>query len=161
MKKDRLKKYKRLSKLQIVSLILLTIAFFLRIFKVHDDNSLYIFALVLSMFAFLKYMVRWSNEGKTWFKRIDKSYTKNFTRKPSDTLFFMVVAYFLEVAIVFLTDIFVDNYLSESLFSLYLLTIVCNYMGLVIVDKTSDDVIKFVDESGKGKIKIERKKKNG
>ena len=92
-------------------------------------------------------------------QKMDKNYNKTFTRKPSDALFFLVVAYVVVVAGIYVTDIFVDNYLTESLFALYLLTIVYNYMALVLVDKTSEDVVKFIDESGKGKV--ERKNKNG
>ena len=154
--KNRLK---RLNKIQIISLILLTSTYVLRIFNVLTDNIYFTTPLLLSTLGLIKFMAKWSNEGKTWFKKMDKNYNKNFTRKPSDALFFLVVAYVVVVAGIYVTNIFVDNYLTESLFALYLLTIVYNYMALVLVDKTSEDVVKFIDESGKGKV--ERKKKNG
>ena len=104
--KNRLK---RLNKIQIISLILLTITYILRIFNVLTDNIYFTTPLLLSTLGLIKFMEKWSNEGKTWFKKMDKNYNKNFTRKPSDALFFLVVAYVVVVAGIYVTNIFVEN----------------------------------------------------
>ena len=159
--KNRLKKYKRITKLQIISLSLITIAFFLRIFNIYNNDYFFIGVVALNMLSLLKYMEKWSNEGKTWFKRIDKKYDKNFTRTPSDLLFFMVTGYVLIIVLVILISNFINKGFNDYVFAMYLLTIVCNYMALSVVDRTSNNVERFIDDSGKGKIKVERKRKNG
>ena len=152
-------RFKRLNKLQIISTILLTIALILFLCGIHNSNNLFWFCLALNMAGYLLFTVKWSDEGKTWYKKIDKNYSKNFTRRPSDTIFFMLVAYYLLICIVVILDIFIKDFMNEMIISLYVIAILCNYLGLVIVDKTKEEVVNFIEINGKGKI--ERKKKNG
>ena len=108
--KNRLK---RLNRIQIISLILLTVAFIMVLFGVHNSNNLFWILIGINMFGYLLFTSKWSNEGKTWYSKIDKKYSKNLTRKPSDTIFFMMVAYYILICIVVIADIFIDNFMNE------------------------------------------------
>ncbi len=150
---------KRLNILQIISTILLTISFILVLCNVYNSNNLFWLCLGLNMGGYLLFTTKWSNEGKTWYSKIDNKYNKNLTRKPSETIFFMLVAYYILICIVVIADIFIDNFMNESIMALYVIAILCNYLGLVVVDKTMNEVVSLIETSGKGKV--ERKKKDG
>lgn len=106
------------------------------------------------MGGYLLFTTKWSNEGKTWYSRIDNKYSKNLTRKPSETIFYMLVAYYILICIVVIADIFIDNFMNESIMALYIIAILCNYLGLVVVDKTMKEIVSLIETSGRGKKKI-------
>ena len=103
---------------------------------------------------YLLFTTKWSNEGKTWYSRIDNKYSKNLTRKPSETIFYMLIAYYILICIVVIADIFIDNFMNDSIMALYVIAILCNYLGLVVVDKTMNEVVSLIETSGRGKKKI-------
>ena len=66
----------------------------------------------------------------------------------------MMVAYYILICIVVIADIFIDNFMNESIMALYVIAILCNYLGLVVVDKTMNEVVSLIETSGRGKKKI-------
>lgn len=56
------------------------------------------------------FIMKWSKEGKTGNRKIDKSYDKNLTRKSSKFIFFMVVAYYLVIYICVIADIWIKEF---------------------------------------------------
>ena len=66
----------------------------------------------------------------------------------------MLVAYYILICIVVIADIFIDNFMNESIMALYIIAILCNYLGLVVVDKTMKEVVGLIETSGRGKKKI-------
>jgi len=149
-------RFKRLNKLQIISTILLTISFIMTLCNVYNSNNLFWLCIGLNMSGFLLFTMKLSNEGKTWYSKIDKKYSKNLTRKPSDTIFYMLGAYYILVCIVVIGDMFIENFMNESILALYVIAILCNYYGLVIVDKTMKEVTSLIETSGRGKKKIKK-----
>ena len=53
-----------------------------------------------------------------------------------------------------IADIFIDNFMNKSIMALYVIAILCNYLGLVVVDKTMNEVVSLIETSGRGKKKI-------
>lgn len=142
---------KRLSKSQVFSLIGLTISFVLVLCNVYNTNNLFWIFVGINLFSFTTFTTKWGNEGKTWLKKMDKKYDKNLTRKPSETLFFMMVAYYILVCLVLVGDFFFKNFMNESIIAIYVIAVLCNFIGLLIVNKTFKEVVSFVETSGKGK----------
>jgi len=66
----------------------------------------------------------------------------------------MLVAYYILICIVVIADIFIDNFMNESIMALYIIAILCNYLGLVVVDKTMKEIVSLIETSGRGKKKI-------
>lgn len=75
---------KRLNKIQVVSLILLIISLILVCFNVNNSTNFFWVSLGLNMLGYLMFISKWSREGKTGNRKIDRSYEKNLTRKSSE-----------------------------------------------------------------------------
>ena len=148
--KNRLK---RLNKLQIVSLVGLTITLILVLLDVYNTENLFWIFVGLNIFSYVSFMAKWSQDGKTWFSKADKKYTKNLTRKPSDTLLFMAVAYAGVIALIVIADMLIKDFKTTSVISIYIFTIVWNYIGLIVVDKTFKEISTLIESTGKGKRK--------
>lgn len=147
------RRLKRLNKIQIISTLLLIVAYILTLFNIKSSDYLFMMILGFNMYGYLRYVSKWSNEGRTWYKKTDEKYDKNLTRKPSDTMFFMLISYYLLIVMVFVADIFINNFMKESILGMLSVAIIWNYLGLIIVDKTYTQVERLAEESGKGKQK--------
>lgn len=81
------------------------------------------------MFSFLKFPDVWSSEGKTGYKNNDKSYSNNLTRKTSEIIFFMLVAYGLIICLTVIVDCFIKNFMygTETVIGLFVL----HYYGII------------------------------
>lgn len=153
-------KFKRLNKLQIISFALLTITLIVLFYTIDKGiKDLFWLFLGLNMLGFLLFSIKWSSEQRTWSKKMDKNYSQNFTRKSSETIFWMSGAYYLLICIVIVADYFIKDFRFEldTIIALYIISIVCNYLGLIVVDKTMKHVIEYTENIGKGRI--EKKKK--
>lgn len=133
---------KRLNKLQIVSLILLVVSFILVCFSIDNSTNFFWFSLGLNMFGYLMFITKWSREGKTGNRKIDKSYDKNLTRKSSEFIFFMVVAYYLIICICVVAGIWIKDFMYQfgTILGLFILSFISNFLSLAIVDRTSKEV---------------------
>ena len=69
---------KRLNKIQVVSLILLIISLILVCFNVNNSTNFFWVSLGLNMLGYLMFISKWSREGKTGNRKIDRSYEKKF-----------------------------------------------------------------------------------
>ena len=145
------RKVKYFNNIQIFGNIGLLIVFIL----VLTTNIKNIFNLYWLMFgiAFLGnviYLNKWSKEGKTWYKKRDKSYTDNLTRKQSDLLLFIMVAYTLIVCGLYIIEFFIPSITLDLsvIISFYILTIVFEYVIYVIVVRTFKEVNKLIDKDG-------------
>lgn len=171
----KMNKFKRLNKLQIISIILLLITLVLAILNVPRIKYLYWYALGLNLFSFIKFIDKWAREGKTGYKNTDKRYDNNLTRKSSEIIFFMLVAYGLVICATVMVDCFVKDYMYglETIIGLFVFAIVWNYIVLTIVDKTYKEIVmlvktnpknnkerKQVNESKRNKKSFNRAKEN-
>ena len=91
---------KRLNVLQVIGLIGLVVVDILYYLKVDNMINLFFVFLGLNILGHLLFTTKWSKEGKTNFSKLDKKYSKNLTRKPSETIFFSTVALYLTVCVV-------------------------------------------------------------
>lgn len=121
---------KRLNKIQVVSLILLVASFILVCCGINNSTNFFWVSLGLNMLGYLMFITKWSKEGKTGNRKIDKSYDKNLTRKSSEFIFFMVVAYYLVICICVIADIWIKDFMYQF----------GNLLSLAIVDRTSKEV---------------------
>lgn len=104
---------KRLNKIQVVSLILLIISLILVCFNVNNSTNFFWVSLGLNMLGYLMFISKWSREGKTGNRKIDRSYEKNLTRKSSEFIFFMVVAYYIVICICVIADMWIKDFMNE------------------------------------------------
>ena len=143
---------KRLNWIQIVSLILIVVAFVLYCLNIKGGKEFFWIALSINMLGFLLFTNKWCREGKTGIKKADKSYSKNLTRKPSDFIFIILVAYYLVVCLINIIDIFYKGYMYDFGIILGLLIIAfgCNIVSAYIVERTANEV----------SILLKRKKKH-
>lgn len=133
---------KRLNKIQVVSLILLVVSFILVCFAINNSTNFFWVSLGLNMLGYLMFITKWSREGKTGNRKIDKSYDKNLTRKSSEFIFFMVVAYYLVICICIIADIWIKDFMYQfgTILGLFSMAFIWNFLSLTIVDRTMKEV---------------------
>ena len=133
---------KRLNKIQVVSLILLVVSFILVCFAINNSTNFFWVSLGLNMLGYLMFITKWSKEGKTGNRKIDKSYDKNLTRKSSEFIFFMVVAYYLVICICVIADIWIKDFMYQfgTILGLFSMAFIWNFLSLAIVDRTMKEV---------------------
>ena len=133
---------KRLNKIQVVSLILLVASFILVCCGINNSTNFFWVSLGLNMLGYLMFITKWSKEGKTGNRKIDKSYDKNLTRKSSEFIFFMVVAYYLVICICVIADIWIKDFMYQfgTILGLFSMSFIWNFLSLAIVDRTSKEV---------------------
>lgn len=133
---------KRLNKIQVVSLILLVASFILVCCGINNSTNFFWVSLGLNMLGYLMFITKWSKEGKTGNRKIDKSYDKNLTRKSSEFIFFMVVAYYLVICICVIADIWIKDFMYQfgTILGLFSMAFIWNFLSLAIVDRTSKEV---------------------
>lgn len=133
---------KRLNKIQVVSLILLIISLILVYFNVNNSTNFFWVSLGLNMLGYLMFISKWSREGKTGNRKIDKSYDKNLTRKPSEFIFFMVVAYYIVICVCVIADMWIKDFMHEfgTILGLFSMAFIWNFLSLAVVDRTMKEV---------------------
>lgn len=133
---------KRLNKIQVVSLILLIISLILVCFNVNNSTNFFWVSLGLNMLGYLMFISKWSREGKTGKRKIDRSYEKNLTRKSSEFIFFMVVAYYIVICICVIADMWIKDFMHEfgTILGLFSMAFIWNFLSLAIVDRTMKEV---------------------
>lgn len=133
---------KRLNKIQVVSLILLIISLILVYFNVNNSTNFFWVSLGLNMLGYLMFISKWSREGKTGNRKIDKSYDKNLTRKLSEFIFFMVVAYYIVICVCVIADMWIKDFMHEfgTILGLFSMAFIWNFLSLAVVDRTMKEV---------------------
>lgn len=133
---------KRLNWIQVVSIILLIVSFILFCCEIHNSENYFWISLGLNMLGYLMFITKWSREGKTGNRKIDKSYDKNLTRKSSEFIFFMVVAYYLIICLCVIAGIWIKDFMYQfgSILGMFSVALICNFLSLGIVDRTSKEV---------------------
>ena len=133
---------KRLNWIQIVSLILIVVAFVLYCLNIKGGKEFFWIALSINMLGFLLFTNKWCREGKTGIKKADKSYSKNLTRKPSDFIFIILVAYYLVVCLINIIDIFYRGYKYDFgiILALFIIAFGCNIVSAYTVERTANEI---------------------
>lgn len=133
---------KRLNKIQVVSLILLIISLILVCFNVNNSTNFFWVSLGLNMLGYLMFISKWSREGKTGNRKIDRNYEKNLTRKSSEFIFFMVVAYYIVICICVIADMWIKDFMHEfgTILGLFSMAFIWNFLSLAVVDRTMKEV---------------------
>ena len=133
---------KRLNKIQVVSLILLIISLILICFNVNNSTNFFWVSLGLNMLGYLMFISKWSREGKTGNRKIDRSYEKNLTRKSSEFIFSMVVAYYIVICICVIADMWIKDFMHEfgTILGLFSMAFIWNFLSLAVVDRTMKEV---------------------
>ena len=137
-----LKNLRYLNKIQIISNVALLPLFILSIITQKEKIiSLFWIFLTLALLGNTLFEGKWGKEGKTWFKKLDKSYNKNLTRKTTNTLDICFMIY----VILFLIFYFFIEYLNNSyLFviaiSFYIITLIYELIAFKVVVRTAREV---------------------
>ena len=137
-----LKNLRYLNKIQIISNVALLPLFILSIITQKEKIiSLFWIFLTLALLGNTLFEGKWGKEGKTWFKKLDKSYSKNLTRRTSNTLDICFLIY----AILFIIFSLVKDYISMSnLFVIsiifYIITLVYEFIAIKVVVRTANEV---------------------
>ncbi len=140
---------KYLNKTQIISCVLSFIALCLvLIFPTLKINSLYWIFISTGLLGNYYFLNKWSKDGITWFRKADKNYDKNITRKPSDATFFIVGFYTIIICIIYVLDTFfkaTSNYVLMII--LFILSLIVLYLLVVITDKTNKKISKIIPKN--------------
>ena len=133
---------KRLNLLQIITLIALIIVYVLCNFNIKGMTDLFWIVLAFNMLGFLLFTTKWSKEGKTLYRRMDKNYNKNLTRKPSDIIFLTCVAFYILICFTIVSGAFIKGYEKDisTIFALLGSAWVFNLFTAYIVERTSKEV---------------------
>ena len=147
-------KIKRLNKIQIVSIIGLIISLVLILFNVKGIYNWFWIFTGIGILGIVKFIDKWCIEGRTWFRMFDKKYDKNLTRKSSELLFFILVAYVLVICMFFIIEFWKPAITKDLsvIIGVFIATIVYHIILLLVVDKTSKQVIDIAENKIKGKI---------
>ncbi len=136
----RIKRY--LNKMQAISLILATIVIIV-IPITHNTKLVSIgwFLLGCNAFGCGMFTKKWGLDGITWFRRNDKDYKKNLTRKYSDLLFYIIGAFGMFLCIVTLFEnTFKENYIA------LLIGYIISIIVLVVIFSMTDRVSKQIEQ---------------
>lgn len=146
---------KRINFLQVLGMIIMVVSFVLNLFNFKGMIDLFFVGLAINGLGFTLLTIKWSKEGKTGFKKMDKSYDKNLTRKSSDTMLFMNVAYYFTLCFGILVDLIKNNYSKDvfSLIPILTLSLVFNYVLLLVIDKTYNQVVEIIKTPKKMNLK--------
>lgn len=146
---------KRLNFLQVLGIIIMLIAFILDLFNVKLMESLFFAGIAINGLGFTKLTIKWSKEGKTGFKKMDKNYNKNLTRKSSDTLLIINIVYYLVLCFDILLDVMEDNFFKSpfSLMPILVFSLVSNFVLLLFIDGTYKQVVEIIKPKNKNNLK--------
>ncbi len=138
-----LKNLKYFNKIQIISNIALFIVLIITLI-VQKERIFHLYWMIFAI-TFLGNILcinKWSKEGKTWYKNADKNWSKNLTRKPSDTLLFVVVIFTLIVCSIFIIGFFINNIIINNIVIIFyfILTIIFEYVVYLIINRTFKEV---------------------
>ncbi len=147
-----LKNLKYFNEIQIISNIALFIALIITL-TVQKERIFHLYWMIFGI-TFLGNILcinKWSKEGKTWYKNADNNWSKNLTRKPSDTLLFVVVIYTLIVCSIFIIEFFVNNIIMNNLVIIiyFVLTIIFEYFIYLIINHTFKEVEDLISTNKK------------
>ncbi len=136
-----------LNKLQLISLILSLVTFvFIILFpNLKLENLCWIF-ISLNLLGSMFFLNKWHKDGITWNRKADKNYSKNITRKSSDTCLFLIVVNTFIICIIYSLDLFVNNF-SESIYALAIMlltNIVINFLLYKITKKVNSLIKKMI-----------------
>jgi hypothetical protein len=145
------KMFKRINKLQIVSMLGMIIVLILVVFNVNNIYNLFWIFVGLNIGGNLMFIDKWSKEGLTRFKKMDKNYNKNYTRKTSDSIFFILMAYVLVICIIFMIEFWIKSITQDLSFiiGVTIFSIFVNILDLYLVERTSKEVKETIKKGGK------------
>lgn len=137
---------KRLNLVQIIGFIIMIIAFILNMFSIKGMIDLFFIGLSLNALGFTLSTIKWTKEGKTGFRKMDKSYNKNLTRRSSDTMLFLNVGYYVGICLLVLTEVIDKTYfkLLFSLMPILIVSLMTNVVLYLIIDATYNQVVKLI-----------------
>ena len=144
------KMIKRINKLQIISIVGMLITLILILFNVNNVINLFWIFVGLCIGGNLMFIDKWAKEGLTRFKKMDSNYNKNYTRKTSEFIFFLLIAYTLVICILFVAEFWIPT-LTEDLsviIDITIFSIVVNLIDLYLVDRTSKEVKETIKKGG-------------
>lgn len=136
-----------------ISIVCLAVSLILVEFGVKASEYIFWISVVYNFYEFIMFMMKWSKEGRTISKKCDSNYNKNLTRKSSDYIFFMVIAYGIMVCLPFFTNIFIKDYAYDvsTIFAQCMAFVVCNVALFYVVDRTSNEVIRLEKDRKDGR----------
>lgn len=135
---------KRLNPLQVISLIGLVVVDILWLLNVKGMKDLFYVVLGLNILGHLLFTMKWTREGKTNFSKLDKKYSKNLTRKPSETIFFSCVALYLLVCLMVVMGTIFKFQPSDYIPALTICAFIVNISSLIVVERTYREVVALI-----------------
>ena len=137
-----LKNLRYLNKIQIISnVVLLPLSILSIVTQKEKIISLFWIFLTLAVLGNTLFEGKWGKEGITWFKKLDKNYNKNLTRKTSNLLDICFMIY----VTLFLIFYIIIEYINKSYFFLfsitfYIITLVYEFIAFNVVVRTAKEV---------------------
>lgn len=141
---------KRINILQAISMIGMIITLVLIMCNVNNIVNLFWIFVGLSIGGNVMYLDKWGKEGLTRFKKMDSNYNKNYTRKTSELLLFLLATYTMVICIIFLATILIPSFTQDIsvIIGFTIFSAVTNAVNLYLVDRTSKEVKETIKKGG-------------
>lgn len=142
-----LKNLRYLNKLQIISnVVLFPLCIITIVTKNQKIIALFWIFLLLALIGNVLFEGKWSKDGKTWFKNLDKDYKKNLTRKSNNIL---DICFMIYIVLFFVFYVFIEYFpnlvapfISTSVF--YIINVIYEVVSLIIVVRTANEIDKLI-----------------
>ena len=131
---------------QLLSIIFPPIFYILNIiFPTAKLSALIYIFIVVGIIGDYNFLQNWHDEGITWFRRSDKSFSKRITRKPSDACLFITIFKTLCVCLVYifmsLDTLYTNNVIAIILWVINLIGII---LMIAITNNSYNKLMKIV-----------------
>ena len=134
---------KRLNKYQIIGVMIEILSFIGCCLKFNSAFvSWFWIGTILKVVGTMYFMDKWSKEGETWYKDMDKKRDKNITIKSSKVIFFIQMLEVIIVSFVFIAEFVIKDFSKQfsTIMGIFILTIITLIILLAIVERTSREM---------------------
>ena len=139
---------KRLNWMQIVGLLIQIVGYIICCFN-ESDYFINFFWCGVGLTALGTYYFtdKWTREGKTWYNKMDKKRDNNFTRKPSDFIFWVTIALIFVLILTYISELWFKGITKDNstLCAVLVVSLVYTAVIIAVVERTNDEVEMILD----------------
>lgn len=151
---------KRLGLKRSIGIIIEIISFIGCCFNIEPFKYWFYIGSGINILGLVFFIDQWGKEGKTWYKDLDKKRDKNLTRKSSELIFFISIAQVMIFSLVFIAEFWIRDFSMqfETIMGLFIMSMVCLIIVLIIVERTHREVEMLIAHREKKSDRSDRKK---
>lgn len=139
---------------QNIGLIGIIGTYILILFNIKLMNNLFFMFFGIFLVGMVLFVQKWSNEGMTPFRKLDKDKTKKLTKNTSDYIFMVLVSFGILFAFLFTIDTLLPTFNDGNslYFDLTVCSIVYHVVIVLAVERTSREVINIEENRFNRKV---------